>query len=79
MNTKYGYCFNLDNKDKEELEHLLYFSAKNTVDFFFHPRNMKYIKDVLKLLKYKKNYEKEHEHETELIYKKGEKEIYFYF
>jgi len=77
--SNYGYCFNLEKEDRNELESLLGFSVKNLIDFYFNVLNMEHIEKVLIERDFKKTSEQEFEKEKEIIYTKGNKEIFFYF
>ena len=76
--SNYGYCFNLEKEDRNELESLLGFSVKNLIDFYFNVLNMEHIEKVLIERDFKKTSEEEFEKEKEIIYEKDNKQIFFY-
>jgi len=77
--SNYGYSFNLEKEDRNQLESLLGFSVKNDIDFYFNVLNMEHIEKVLTERDFTKTSEQEFEKEKEIIYTKGNKEIFFYF
>jgi len=72
----YGYYFDLEESDKKELEHILSFNGR--LDFKFYLKNWDYIKKEIKKLGYVKDYEKKYNQETEIVYKKNDKQLQFY-
>ena len=76
IRISYGYYVNLEKHDREELEHLINF--KSNVDFEFHIKNWQYLEKELDGLGWTKCEENIYENETELIYEKENKKIYFY-
>jgi len=76
--SNYGYSFNLEQEDRNQLESLLGFSVKNDIDFYFNKENLKLIEDILNKNKFEKTSEQEFENEKEIIYKHGNKEIFLY-
>lgn len=72
----YGYYFGLDINDVEDITHLIIF--KNKVDFDFYILNWKYIYTTLKKYGWEEKYRKKYGDETEIIYEKDDKKLYFY-
>lgn len=78
VHTNYGYAIGLEKCDRLKLEHLLSFSGKNFIDFFYNKMNYNYIKKELKDNGWIKTYDKTHDCERELIYEKNNKKIFIY-
>ena len=76
--SNYGYSFNLEKEDRNQLESLLGFSVKNDIDFYFNVLNMEHIEKVLTERDFTKTSEQEFEKEKEIIYEKDNKQIFFY-
>ena len=77
-NSNYGYSFNLEKEDKNQLDSLIYFSHKNDVDFYFNENNLYLIEKILNKNDFKKVSEEDTGKEKEIIYKKEGKEIFLY-
>jgi dihydroorotase len=74
----YGYAFIENGEERESISHILSFSKKNNIDFYFVKINFDYITNELKKRNWKKVSDQQENAEREIIFEKNSDRIFFY-